>query len=132
MSVVGARFVRMGQRGDRLHVQLSVGDDVVGVRVVGEVDVASVGVLRAALWAAPARPVLRVDLSGVRLLSAAGVRALVAAHLRLRARGGELVLADPDPVVARVLRATGLHRVVPVVQSLPTPPCPRGELVACA
>ena len=131
MSVAGARFVRMGQRGDRLHVQLSVGDDVVGVRVVGEVDVASVGVLRAALWAAPARP-LRVDLSGVRLLSAAGVRALVAAHLRVRARGGELVLADPDPVVARVLRATGLHRVVPVVQSLPTPACPRSELVACA
>ncbi|MEU5940459.1 STAS domain-containing protein [Micromonospora sp. NPDC047548] len=122
----------MGQRGDRLHVQISVGDDVVGVRVVGEIDVASVGVLRAALWAAPARPVLRVDLSGVRLLSAAGVRALAAAHLRVRARGGELVLADPDPVVARVLRVTGLHRVIPVVESLASTPCSRAELVACA
>ena len=107
----------MGQRSDRFHVEMSVGDLVVDVRAVGEIDIATVGSFRAALWAAPARPVLRVDLSGVRVLSAAGVRALVAAHLRVRARGGELVLVDPDPVVARVLRATGLQRVMPVRQS---------------
>lgn len=107
----------MAQRNDRFHVEMSVGDLVVDVRAVGEIDIATVGSFRAALWAAPARPVLRVDLSGVRVLSAAGVRALVAAHLRVRARGGELVLVDPDPVVARVLRATGLQRVMPVRQS---------------
>nr|WP_245828342.1 STAS domain-containing protein [Micromonospora avicenniae] len=105
------------QLSDRFHVQVSVGDESVDVRAFGEIDVATVGALRSALWAAPARPVLRVDLAGVRLLSAAGVRALAAAHLRVRAQGGELVLVDPDPVVARVLRVTGLHRVVPVVQS---------------
>ncbi|WP_091192557.1 STAS domain-containing protein [Micromonospora narathiwatensis] len=107
----------MGQRSDRFDVQISVGDDVVDVRAVGEIDIATVGAFRAALWAAPARPVLRLDLSGVRVLSAAGVRALIAAHLRIRARGGELVLVDPDPVVARVLRATGLHRVMPIHES---------------
>ncbi|MEV4490843.1 STAS domain-containing protein [Micromonospora coxensis] len=122
----------MGQRDDRLHVQLGVGDDAVEVRVAGEIDLASVGELRAALWAAPARPVLRVDLSGVRLLSAAGIRALLAARLRVRARGGELVLADPDPVVSRVLRATGVHRVIPVVTTTPVAPCRRSELAACA
>lgn len=105
----------MGQRSDRFHVEIDVADHVVDVRAVGEIDIATVGSFRAALWDAPARPVLRVDLSGVRVLSAAGVRALVAAHLRARARGGELVLVDPDPVVTRVLRATGLHRVVRVV-----------------
>lgn len=104
----------MGQRGDRFHVEISVTDQVVEIRAVGEIDIATVGSFRAALWAAPPRPVLRVDLSGVRVLSAAGVRALFAAHLRMRTRGGELVLVDPDPVVARVLRATGLHRVVRV------------------
>ncbi|MFC0505829.1 STAS domain-containing protein [Micromonospora costi] len=107
----------MGQRSDRFHVQVAVGEHGIDVRAVGEIDIATVGALRSALWAAPARPVLRLDLSGVRLLSAAGVRALAAAHLRLRAQGGELVLVDPDPVVARVLRVTGLHRVVPVVRS---------------
>ncbi|MCI4065867.1 STAS domain-containing protein [Micromonospora sp. R77] len=107
----------MGQHSDRFRVEITVGDHVVDVRAIGEVDIATVGSLRAALWAAPARPTLRLDLSGVRVLSAAGVRALVAAHLRVRARGGELVLVDPDPVVDRVLRVTGLHRVLPVRQS---------------
>lgn len=114
MSVGGARFVGMEQRSDRFHVQVDVGDDVVEMRATGEVDIATVGVLRSALWAAPARPLLRLDLSGVRLLSAAGVRALVAAHRRARARGGELVLVDPAPMVARVLHVTGLDRVIPV------------------
>ncbi|WP_091658274.1 STAS domain-containing protein [Micromonospora auratinigra] len=104
----------MEQRSDRFHVAVDVTEHLVTVRPVGEIDIATVGSLRAALWAAPARPVLRVDLSGVRLLSATGVRALAAAHLRVRARGGVLVLVDPDPVVARVLRVTGLHRVVRV------------------
>ncbi|MEU5722086.1 MULTISPECIES: STAS domain-containing protein [unclassified Micromonospora] len=115
----------MGQHSDRFHVEISVGDHEVDIRAIGEIDIATVGSFRAALWAAPARPVLRVDLSGVRLLSAAGVRTLVAAHLRVRARGGELVLVDPGPVVARVLRATGLHRVMPVRESAVA-----GELVA--
>ncbi|MER7460582.1 STAS domain-containing protein [Micromonospora sp. NPDC126480] len=111
----------MGQRDERFHVEVRVGDRVVDVRATGEVDIATVGALRSALWAAPARSVLRLDLSGVRVLSAAGVRALAAAHLRFRAGGGELVLVGPDPVVARVLRVTGLCRVVRVVDDVPDP-----------
>ncbi|EWM63444.1 MULTISPECIES: STAS domain-containing protein [Micromonospora] len=126
---------------ERFHVAMDVHDHVVQLRPVGEIDIATVTAFRAALWAAPARPVLRVDLSGVRLLSAAGVRALVATHLRVRARGGELVLVDPDPVVARVLRVTGLHRVLPVrcsdrSQDVPSRAHDRSgrthEMVACA
>lgn len=127
MSVGPGRFGRMVHSVERFHVAMDVRDHVVELRPVGEIDIASVTAFRAALWAAPARPVLRVDLSGVRLLSAAGVRALVATHLRVRARGGELVLTDPDPVVARVLRVTGLHRVLPVRCS-----DREHELVACA
>ncbi|WP_229401499.1 STAS domain-containing protein [Micromonospora okii] len=104
----------MQQRDDRFHVRTSVSDDVVEMRATGEVDIATVGVLRSALWAAPPRPLLRLDISEVRLLSAAGVRALVAAHRRVRARGGVLVLVDPAPMVARVLRVTGLDRIIPV------------------
>ncbi|MDM4718782.1 STAS domain-containing protein [Micromonospora sp. WMMA1363] len=121
----------MGQRDDRFHVEVDMGDRVVDVRAVGEVDIATVGVLRSALWAVPARSVLRLDLSGVSVLSAVGVRALVAAHLRLRSGGGELVLVRPDPVVARVLRVTGLLRVVRVVAADPAAPVPTvRELIA--
>ncbi|MFG1866506.1 anti-sigma factor antagonist [Micromonospora arborensis] len=106
----------MGKHSDRLDVQVSVGDQVVCLRVAGEVDIATVAAFRSALWSAPARPVLQLELSELRLLSAAGVRTLLAAHLRVRARGGELVLVDPSPVVARVLRATGLHRVMSILE----------------
>ncbi|TNH23127.1 STAS domain-containing protein [Micromonospora orduensis] len=106
----------MKERSDRLDVQVNVGDRVVRVRVAGEVDIATVAAFRSALWSAPARPVLHLEMSGLRLLSAAGVRTLLAAHLRIRARGGELILVDPTPVVARVLRATGLHRVMTVLE----------------
>ena len=104
MSVVAARFQGMEEHSDRLDVQVSVGDQMVLMRVAGEVDIATVAAFRSALWSAPPRPVLQLDLSELRLLSAAGVRTLLAAHLRVRARGGELVLVDPSPVVARVLR----------------------------
>jgi anti-anti-sigma factor len=127
----------MGEREERFRVEVSVGDRVVDVRAAGEVDIATVAAFRAALWSAPVRPVVRLDLSGVRVLSAAGVRTVVAAHRRVRAQGGELVLVDPDPVVSRVLRVTGLHRVIPVVDSL-VDPCAGGarragdrELVPC-
>ncbi|MER5456586.1 MULTISPECIES: STAS domain-containing protein [unclassified Micromonospora] len=107
----------MPEREERFHVETTVFDDAVCVRVVGAVDIATVAAFRAALWAAPARPELRVDLSEVRVLSAAGVRTLIAARLWVRAQGGQLVLTDPPPVVERVLRATGLRRVIPVVGS---------------
>ncbi|MEV4120243.1 STAS domain-containing protein [Micromonospora sp. NPDC049645] len=106
----------MEEHSDRLDVQVSVGDRMVLMRVAGEVDIATVAGFRSALWSAPARPVLQLDLSELRLLSAAGVRALLAAHLRVRARGGELVLVDPSPVVARVLRVSGLHRVMTILE----------------
>ncbi|MFJ6194545.1 STAS domain-containing protein [Micromonospora sp. NPDC092111] len=122
----------MAERDDRFDVQLGVTDDVVEVRAVGEIDIATVGAFRAALWAAPARPLVRLDLSGVRVLSAAGVRALVAVHLRVRARGGELVVVDPDPVVTRVLRATGLHRVIPIRRGGDPCDAQRRPLAACA
>lgn len=128
--MVPARFVGMGQRDERFHVEVSASGRVVDVRAAGEVDIATVGALRSALWAAPARAVLRLDLSGVRVLSAAGVRTLAAAHLRFRAGGGELVLLGPDPVVARVLRVTGLRRVVRVVDDVPDPAAGRALVAA--
>ncbi|MCZ7422344.1 MULTISPECIES: STAS domain-containing protein [unclassified Micromonospora] len=109
----------MREREERFHVETVVSGDAVCVRVVGVIDIATVAAFRAALWAAPTRTELRVDLSGVRLLSAAGVRTLVAARLWVRSQGGNLVLVDPPPLVERVLRATGLGRVIPVVGGTP-------------
>ncbi|WDZ83032.1 anti-sigma factor antagonist [Micromonospora cathayae] len=110
----------MRQHGDQLQVEVRVDDRAVDVRVTGEIDIATVAQFRSVLWAQPPRPLLRLDLSGVSVFSATAIRTLVAAHLGVRARGGELVLVDPHPMIIRVLRGTGLHRVIPI-QSGSTP-----------
>ncbi len=81
--------------------------------VAGELDAQGTERLRA-LFDDEIRPGRRLvlDLSGVDHLSAAALAALVAAHCRLRDSGGSLVLAAPSPAVVRVLRISGLHRVL--------------------
>ena len=97
-------------------MEVRVSDQSIDVRVAGEIDIANADEFRAVLWAQPASPVtLRVDLAEVELLSAAGVRALVAVHLRRRAAGGQLVLCNPNAIVRRTLRATRVNRVIPIV-----------------
>ncbi|BCL17671.1 anti-sigma factor antagonist [Micromonospora sagamiensis] len=117
----------MRQRSDRLEVEVSIGERAVDVRVAGEIDIATVAQFRSVLWAQPSRPVLRLDLSAVPVFSATAIRTLVAAHLGVRARGGELVLVDPHPMILRVLRGAGLHRVIPVAEATPRLTLPAGR-----
>ncbi|WP_173041526.1 STAS domain-containing protein [Phytohabitans flavus] len=108
----------MGESQHQMKAEVTVGARGIDVRVTGEIDIANVDEFRALLWALPATPApLRVDLGGVDFLSAAGVRALIAVHLRMRARGGQLVICNPNSVVRRTLRATRVNRVIPIVGS---------------
>lgn len=108
----------MGEGQHQLKAEVTVGARGTDVRVAGEIDIANVDEFRALLWALPPTPApLRVDLGGVDFLSAAGVRVLVAVHLRTRARGGQLVICNPNAVVRRTLKATRVNRVIPVVGS---------------
>lgn len=108
----------MGEVHQLLKAEVTVGARGIDVRVAGEIDIANVDEFRALLWALPPTPApLRVDLGGVDFLSAAGVRALVAVHLRTRARGGQLVLCNPSPLVRRTLRATRVNRIIPIIGS---------------
>jgi anti-sigma B factor antagonist len=59
-----------------------------------------------------------VDLADARLVDSAALGALVDAARRLRARGGELVLATDDAVVLKMLDVTGLARLFRVHDSL--------------
>lgn len=61
---------------------------------------------------------LIVELSGVHFMDCAGVRMLLAARAAAVARGSLLVLACPQPIVARVLSLTGADAVIPVAGSL--------------
>lgn len=84
------------------------------VRVVGDLDIATVGRLRAVMldvFAGGHRSVV-VDLVGVPFLDAAAMGLLVACHKRCRDRGGRLVLVTPDRHIRKLLRITGLDRVL--------------------
>ena len=60
------------------------------------------------------RAVALADLSRADALPLGMLHALAAAHRRLRDAGGSLVLVDPSPAAARVLRTSGLHRALQV------------------
>jgi anti-anti-sigma factor len=85
----------------------------------GELDTAGAFRLRAQLDDAlagrdGAGPSVSLDLSRVTHVSAEALAVLVSAYRRLRESGGSLVLTDVSPVVVRVLRISGLHRVLAV------------------
>jgi anti-sigma B factor antagonist len=94
-----------------------------GVPVVaapGEIDVTSADDLRTALVAAAARGhgTFVVDMSLTRFCDSSGLHALVAAHRRAQAEGGEMLLVVPGAAVLRILAITGVDQVIPNFASL--------------
>ena len=87
-------------------------------RPVGAIDAFSVSEFRAAVAAVPSATSLVVDLSGVSFLDSAGLGALIGAVRRLRQLGGEVTIAAPRPLIARVLHTTGFDRIVSIFASV--------------
>jgi len=85
------------------------------VTVPGEIDITSADDLRTALVDAAARGhgTFVVDMSLTRFCDSSGLHALVAAHRRAQAEGGEMLLVVPDAAVLRVLAITGVDQVIP-------------------
>jgi anti-anti-sigma factor len=86
----------------------------------GEADAATAALLREALAALldTGTRLVTVDASGLSFLDSASVRVLVLAARALRGRHGTLVLARPQPVVARLLEITGADRLLEVRSAL--------------
>ena len=93
------------------------------VTAAGELDAAGAIRLQAQLDdAVTAGGRVSLDLSRVTHVSADALAVLVGAYSRLRDTGGGLVIAGASPAVVRVLRISGLHRVLPVeVAAAPVP-----------
>nr|WP_231127563.1 STAS domain-containing protein [Motilibacter aurantiacus] len=85
------------------------------VRLAGELDSRSAVQLRMFVLdqIAKRHHVLVLDLAAVPFVDSAGCRTLVDARQRLRERRGQLHLARPTRDVSRMLRTTGLGRVLP-------------------
>lgn len=80
------------------------------VQLRGELDADSAPRVRCLLESltAPERPALLLSLAGLSYIDSTGLGVLVAGLKQAMDRSGTLVLAAPSPVVARVLRITGL------------------------
>lgn len=103
------------------EVDLRLAGDVVTVTVRGEVDLHASPQLRARLAAAveeEAQLVL-VHLDGVTLIDSTGLGVIVGAWKAQRAAGRELEIVCSRPEPLKMLRLTGLDRVVTVHPGLP-------------
>ena len=94
-----------------------------GVPVVGapeEIDITNAAGLRAALLESAARGhgTFVVDMTRTRFCDTVRLHALVGAHKRAGAEGGQVLLVIPDAAVLRILAITGLDRVIPSFTSL--------------
>jgi len=92
------------------------------LRAPEDVDVSNADGLRAALVHAAGLRALPstvvVDMARTEFCDTAGLHALVAAHKRARAEGGQLLLVIGGAAVLRVFSITGLDRIIPHVTSL--------------
>ena len=81
-----------------------------------EVDITNAGALRAALLRAGAqgRKTYVVDMTRTRFCDSAGLHALLGAHRRAQAEGGEVRFVVTGPGVRRVLAIMAIDRVIPV------------------
>ena len=95
-----------------------------GVPVVAapeDIDITNAAGLRTALLQAASLGsggTFVVDMSRTQFCDTAGLHALVAAHKRARAGGGQLLLVTHGAAVDRILSITGLDRVIPHFPSL--------------
>ncbi|WKX06604.1 anti-sigma factor antagonist [Streptomyces sp. NL15-2K] len=81
----------------------------------GEIDIAAAVEIIPYLDRVTGRPDVRlvIDLSGVEFFDCSGLRLLHRARARVLDNGGRLLLVCTHPLTLRVLRVTGLSRLLP-------------------
>jgi len=88
------------------------------IRVGGELDSNGARDLRAGMTGVVGRQQTIVDIRDVSFVDSAGLGALVGGIRRLREAGGSVVLCCTRSSVLRLLRMTGLDRIIAVTGSL--------------
>ena len=105
---------------DELRISVTAGTAHTLVTLEGECDLNTGRQLRDVLTSEVSRGAQRliVDLSALTFMDSTGMQVLLSTRSVLAVRGGTLVLAAPQPVVARILELTGANKIIPVYDSL--------------
>lgn len=111
----------MVERGQQLEVRVHLARGATVVSVAGEVDMATVALMREPLLDAvrggTGGPIV-ADLTSVAFLSSAGLALLAEAHGVAAAGGGELRIVAASRPILRPLQTTGLTTALNVYASL--------------
>jgi anti-anti-sigma factor len=99
-----------------LRTSISVGADGPVLVLSGEADTTSAALLREALTALldTGAMLVTIQVAGLSFLDSDSMRVLVLAARALHGRHGRLVLARPQPVVAKLLEITGADKLLDV------------------
>jgi anti-anti-sigma factor len=113
----------MSELFEDLQVVVTTSRDAVRIRVRGELDMGSVGVLRDVLEAAVAAggaDDVEVDMSATSFCDSVGLCVLAAARQQLEERGRRLSIVDASRSVRRVLDLSGM---APLFGAIDAAPC---------
>lgn len=104
----------------RLGLRTRVEKHCVVVAVEGELDIATVEQLEEHVQSAvdDHGPWLVLDLSALEFMDSSGLNTVINAYRVITERSGSLALAAPNDRVNKVIRLVGLHRQVPVHQTV--------------
>lgn len=97
---------------DHLRIEVVLTPDDLCVRLVGELDSASAGELRAQMEEWPVHPNTWLDLTELSFLDSSGIGCLFKLQRRVSDAGGVLVARGASVAVRRVFQVTGLSRDV--------------------
>jgi anti-anti-sigma factor len=87
------------------------------VVVSGEIDLATAPTVeRELLQAEESHDLVAIDLSATTFMDSTGLHAIMAADLRLRERGGRLLIVKGPPQVSRLFELTGLSNHLHLVR----------------
>src|SRR5437763_9463556 len=103
---------------DALSVGFSRDDRTVVLRVDGEVDAATAPLLERALAGVideQGNLSVQLDLRGTAFIDSTGLSVLVSALRRVRDKGGEMILANPQPNILRLFQIVGFTKIFEVM-----------------
>jgi anti-sigma B factor antagonist len=93
-----------------------IGEDVCAA--VGDLDASTAWRLRQVMAELATSALILLDMSGVTFVDSAGLGALVGGIRRTREFGGDVAVVCNRPVINRLLRTTGLDRIVIIAETL--------------
>jgi anti-sigma B factor antagonist len=98
---------------DDLEVVVSSLDTTHEVRLVGELDLSTAGLLREELdrLISDGARLVTLDLAELSFVDSTGLSVLIGALKQVRGQGGDIILRSPTPGTRKVLEITGLTEV---------------------